>query len=87
MMSKYVLTHQPNLVNLYALGRLRPPRQRLPLGEAAHHHLKAYTGGYRGPNDRDQTSQRPPYGESSSPPDLASDSHRVGTWLSPDKGT
>jgi hypothetical protein len=21
MMSKYVLTHQPNLVNLYALGR------------------------------------------------------------------
>jgi len=24
MMSKYVLTHQPNLVNLYALGRPYP---------------------------------------------------------------
>jgi hypothetical protein len=48
MMSKYVLTHQPNLVNLYALGRLRPPRQPLPLGEAAHHHLKAYPGAIGG---------------------------------------
>jgi len=48
MMSKYVLTHQPNLVNLYALGRLRPPRQPLPLGEAAHHPLKAYPKGYQG---------------------------------------
>jgi hypothetical protein len=76
MMSKYVLTHQPNLVNLYMLGRLRPPRQPLPLGEAADHHLKAYPGGYRGPTDRDPTLQRPSHGESGSPPDLAFDSHR-----------
>jgi hypothetical protein len=70
MMSKYVLTHQPNLVNLYALGRwvacdLLPNASRW--GETAHHHLKAYPGGYRGPNDRDPTSQRPPHGESGSP--------------------
>jgi hypothetical protein len=66
-MSKYVLTHQPNLVNLYVLGRLRPSLQPLPLVEAADHHLKAYPEGYRGPTDRYPTSQRPPHGESGSP--------------------
>jgi hypothetical protein len=67
MMYKYVLTHQPNLVSLYALGRLRAPRQPLPPREAVGHHLKAYPGGYRGPTARDPTSQRPPHGESGSP--------------------
>jgi hypothetical protein len=75
-MSKYVLAHQPNLVNLYVLGRLRSPHQPLPLVEAADHHLKAYPGGYRGPTNQYPTSQRPPHRESGSPPDLTSDSHR-----------
>jgi hypothetical protein len=44
MMYKYVLIHQPNLVSLYALGRLHAPRQPLPPGEAADRHLKAYPG-------------------------------------------
>jgi hypothetical protein len=70
MMYKYVLTHQPNLVSLYALGRLHAPRQPLPPGEAANFHLKAYPGGYRGPTDQDPTSQSPPHGASSSPPQI-----------------
>jgi hypothetical protein len=69
-MYKYVLTHQPNLVSLYA------PRQPLPPGEAADRHLKAYPGGYQGPTNRDPTSQRPPHGASGSPPYLAPDSHQ-----------
>jgi hypothetical protein len=39
MMYKYVLTHQPNLVSLYALGRLHAPHQPLPPGEAADRRL------------------------------------------------
>jgi hypothetical protein len=56
MMYKYVLTHQPNLVSLYALGHLHVPRQHLPSGEAAGRRLKAYHVGYRGTTDRDPTS-------------------------------
>jgi len=84
-MYKYVLIHQPNLVSLYALGRLHAPRQPLPLGEAADRHLKAYPVGYRGPTDRDPTSQRPPHGASGSPPYLALDSHQKAAPGSPQK--
>jgi hypothetical protein len=86
-MYKYVLTHQPNLISLYALGRLHAPRQPLPPGEAVDRHLKAYPRGYRGPTDRDPTSQRPPHGASSSPPYLAPDSHQKATHGSPQKAT
>jgi hypothetical protein len=82
-MYKYVLTHQPNLISLYALGRLHAHRQPLPPEEAADRHLKAYPGGYRGPTNRDQTSQRPPHGASGSPPYLASDSHQKAAPGSP----
>jgi hypothetical protein len=53
MMYKYILTHQPNLVSLYALGHLHAPRQPLPLGEAAGRRLKAYHMGYREATDWD----------------------------------
>jgi hypothetical protein len=83
MMYKYILTHQPNLISLYALGRLYAPRQTLPLGEAADCHLKAYLGGYRGPTDRDTTLQSPPHGASGSPPDPAPDYHLKVAPVSP----
>jgi len=67
MIYKYVLTHQPNLVSLYALGHLHAPRQPYPSGEVAGRHLKTYPGGYRGLANRDPTSQSPPHGASDSP--------------------
>jgi len=85
MMYKYVLTHQPNLVSLYALGRLHAPRQPLPPGEVANRHLKVYHGGYRGPTDRDPTSQSLLHGASGSPPDLAPDSPQQAAPGSPPK--
>jgi hypothetical protein len=63
-MCKYVLTHQLNLISLYALGHLHAPREPIPPREAADRRLKAYPGGYRGATDR----------VSNSPPDPAPDS-------------
>jgi hypothetical protein len=85
MMYKYVLTYQPNLISLYSLGRLHAPCQPLPPEKAVDHHLRAYRGGYWGPTDRDLTSQRPPYGASSSLPYLAPDSHQKAAHGSPQK--
>jgi hypothetical protein len=76
MMYKNVLTHQPNLVDPYELGRPHAPRLPHLPGEAHHHdrHPKAYPRGHQWPTDQDPTSHRSPHGTSGSPPYLGPDS-------------
>jgi hypothetical protein len=79
MMYKNVLTHQPNLVDPYELGRWVTRmllaylicRVRLIIMIVIRRHI---LGGHQGPTDKDPTSHRPPHGASGSPLYLGPDS-------------